>query len=185
MEKLFAGLYIVIIVLSFSCGFLLLHINDLQNQNSTLEDEISAYQSQIGKLENQTSELEDQIDELEKQIEDLQEQIFQKKLADAKQVEIIKVERSEDIHDSWFVQMFNVYATIKNRGTKDVNVDGLVLSIGSGEPNPSSAKPVGVLKAGETKTVGLGGVTIQGPFTGAVVTLWFNDVKIDTKQLDY
>lgn len=182
MEKLFAGLYIVIIALSFSCGFLLLHINDLQNQNSVLEDQTTEYQNQIGQLENQTSELEDQIEQLEKQIEDLQGQIFQKKLSDAKQVEIIKVERGEDVHDSWWVAMFNVYATIKNQGTKDVNVEGLVLSIGSGEPNPSSAVPVGVIKAGETRTVGLGAVTIQGPGTG-VVTLWFNDVIVDEEPI--
>ena len=182
MEKLFAVLTVVIIALSFSCGLLFYQIGEMQNQNSELQTQTDQLENQITELENQASVLEDQIDELEQQIEDLQEQIFQKKLSDARQVKITKVARGEDVHQSWFVEIFNVYVTVENQGTKDVNVDGLVLSIGSGEHNPSSAKPVGFIQTGETKTFGLGAITIQGPGTG-VVTLWFNDVKIDTKQI--
>jgi peptidoglycan hydrolase CwlO-like protein len=82
MEKLFTGLYIIIITLSFACGFLLLYTNDLQSQNNTLESQTSGYQNQIKQLEGQIEELEDQITELEKQIEDLEEQIFLKRKAE-------------------------------------------------------------------------------------------------------
>ena len=137
MEKLFAGLFIIIIALSFLCGGLLLHINDLQNQNSVFEDQTSEYQNQIGQLENQTSELEDQI-------YDLEEQIYQKKLSDARQVKITKVEVGDQIAASILGYIFEVHVTVQNYGTNDV--DGLTVSV-------ENTVWVGLVQAGITKTV--------------------------------
>jgi cell division protein FtsL len=126
MKKLFTGLTVIIVVLSFLCGFLFLQRSDLQNQNAVLEDQISEQQNQMEQLENQTSELSNQIDERENQISELEDQIeelekqleeptYEQKLSDAKQVKITQCWTEYDVtmssgggnHDVFYIQIQN------------------------------------------------------------------------------
>ena len=54
MEKLLATLCIVIVALSFLCGFLLLQISDLQSQNSELQNQTSELEAKLSALANAT-----------------------------------------------------------------------------------------------------------------------------------
>jgi hypothetical protein len=47
MERLFTGLLIVIIVLGFSCGFLLYQIGEMQRWNSNLKVQTSQLDNEI------------------------------------------------------------------------------------------------------------------------------------------
>lgn len=183
-EKLFAGLCIIIITLSVLCGFLMLHMSGMQNQNGTLEDQISAYQGQIGELKNQTknqtSELEEEIYELEKQINALEAQIYQRKLADAKRVKITEVEvRGVSSSTRWFASS-SVYVTIKNYGSNAV--DGLMLSVGADSENLDDVKPVGLLGAGSTKRFFFGGEDTLVYVTDTVI-LRYDNVIVDEEPI--
>jgi TolA-binding protein len=180
MEKLFDGLIIIIIVLSVSCGFLLYVVVDQQNQYNTSEAQISQYQNQIGQiqtqifeLEGQIAERENQIDELENQIENLQDQIYQKKLSDAREVEITKIESEFYKYGGMCVSVYHVYVTLQNFGTK--NVDGLTVSV-------YDTAHVGLIEPGSTKTVETLGISERTSTN--VARLKFADTIIDEVTFD-
>ena len=180
MEKLFAGLYIIIIALSFSCGFLLLHINDLQSQNSAFERQLSEYLVDLYGSEKQIEELEKQANKLENQIDELEEQIFLERKAEEGAIEITKIEVSEDSNPSLFVVDVNVSVTIHNYRTSDVNL--LVLSLGGDTlENADESVGIGNLQAGGTKTLTFH--VIRSMDSGPdVVTLWLNGEVLDREH---
>ena len=92
MEKLFAGLAIIVVVLSLPCGFLLYQINEVKNQNSRIQDQIAQLENEKKEHENQMTELKNQRSDLRKQIANLEKQILQKKLSEASHVRITNVE---------------------------------------------------------------------------------------------
>lgn len=171
LMKLSDNSFVIILVLwAILSGLLLVHISDLQTQNNTLEIQTSDYQNQIEQLENQ--------------IDDLEQQVYQKKLSAARQVKISGIELGPGKTESLFVDYFDIYVAITNYGPN--SVVGLVVSTGSynnGE-QPSDREPIELLKAGETATVTLHGSDVWGSRTEGV-SLWFNDVAIDSKSIDY
>lgn len=185
--KLTDNSFVIVLVLwAILSGLLLVHTSALQTQNTDLERQTTDYQNQITQLENQIDELEVQnykleylINELEKQLE---EQIFQRTLPYAQETKIIKTEVIESNSPLRFVWVFGVNLTVKNYATRDV--EGLALSIGYNENEYMATKHLGIVKAGETKTVTLSGCITGGP-DKASATLWFKDVKIDTKTFRY
>ena len=173
MEKLFAGLTIIIITLSFSCGLLLYITNDMQNQNNESKEQISEYQNQINQLEKQ-------IEELENQIEDLEEQVCQKKLSDARQVKITKIEVGNQISSSplWGT-VVEVHVTVHNFGIN--NIDGLTLKTSATSESVYDKAQVG-LYAGETKTFTVEGYEDEGIVVTNLAIIMFNDIILDKKQ---
>ena len=179
VEKLFAGMYIIAIVLSFSCGGLLLNITALDRQNSDLKTNTDQLENQINVLEKETSDLEDQVEELAKQLE---AQTYQKNLEYAKQVKITEIKLGPDTVESSLVAAFDIYVTVKNFGTN--NAVELAVSTSSGETKPTEAEAIEQVKAGGTAKITLRGSATWWERTEAV-TLWFNDVLVDLKQIDY
>ena len=139
-------------------GLLLVHLSDLQSENTVLKGQTGGYQNQICQLENQidemenqTSKLENQITELEKQLE---EQIYQKMVEDGV-IKIIDVERGW-YSGSWGAGAIDIEVSVKNYGRS--NVDGLVLELGNTYAGTvEDTKAVGLLQAGKTKTITLRG----------------------------
>ena len=167
MEKLFAGLTVIIVVLSFSCGFLLFIVGDTYIQN--------------GDLKNQIEQLESQMEQLGKQIDDLEQQIYQKELSAARQVKIEKMKMNPPIEWGYLGLTSSISVTIKNCGSNPV--EGLALLAGfsySNEVTSSNTKTIEVLEAGVTKTLGF-----QAPIFGTPpthFTLMFNDVILDQQK---
>ena len=163
MKSLSGDALIIITLLGVFCGLLFVHTSDLQNENSVLESQVSGYQNQIPQLEVQIDELENQKDELKDQVKELRTQLatqnYQKRLSDAKQVNITKtyykynvVQRQAGSYDYFCVK-------IKNHASR--TVEGLVLIVKhhfvysdfiyTGNDYYRDDINVGTLEAGSTK----------------------------------
>lgn len=167
MEKLFAGLTIIVVVLGVSCGFLLYQVVERQIQSSDLKTQTTQLENQIDELENQINELESQTDILETLLE---EQKYQQKLADAKQVKITKIESGEWINH-WIIASHQVYVTVTNQGAN--NVDGLTV-VAEYTSGGTNEEPLGLLKAGQSKTVTFGeesGPSGRSTISGYIIRL--------------
>ena len=159
----FAKQYTVIIVTIIALGFVVYQIEwYLEEQD---------YQRKLAKAEQ---DYQRQLAEAEEV-----EQEYQRKLADAKQVKIIGIQWGGG-PTGYIGSSMLVRVSLKNFGTNDVY--GLSLSIGSDSPEvkPSYTEPVELVEAGSVIAFSSGG-WVGGMF----VTLWFNDVKLESKQIEY
>ena len=82
----------------------------------------------------------------------LEEQDYQRELADAKKIEITKIE-STQWKDMFMLASRSVYVTVTNQGTNDV--DGLTL-VAEYTDSDTKTEHLGLLKAGQSKTVTFG-----------------------------
>ena len=78
MNKLFVGLTIVIVAVSFVSGFLFYQINEVNGLNSELRSQNAEAQNQLNETQNQNNQLENQITALQNQNSELQTQIDEK-----------------------------------------------------------------------------------------------------------
>jgi cell division protein FtsB len=190
-RKALVFILIVVIVLSVVTCFFYNGINELQRQNSSLQNQINELEDQNRKLKDQNNELQNQISEIQDQNSKLQDQVIELEnminIDTARDVKIAGFEWKGGYYSLGQVNLFQAFkVTIQNMADKTVS--GLTLSVelfsaGANVEIDEYHKQIDIIRAGEKLEIG-GAVSVGviGGYTHSavgVITLSLGDVLLD------